>query len=113
MRRRHFIMGLASVTTYNLSTPLAMAKSLEAETSLKPTRYLDYEHKSMKAAIAEACAGATTDREKAIGIFNFVRDRVRFGWDGRFYDMRASEVLKSGIGYCNTKSTLFCDKIYR
>jgi hypothetical protein len=50
----------------------AMAKPLEAASSLKPTRYLDYDHKDMKAAIAEACTGATTDREKAIGIFNFV-----------------------------------------
>lgn len=108
MRRRELIMGLTGMTIANLSTPFAMAKPLEAASSLKPTRYLDYDHKDMKAAIAEACSGATTDREKAIGIFNFVRDRVRFGWDGRFYDMRASEVLKSGIGYCNTKSTLFC-----
>jgi transglutaminase-like putative cysteine protease len=108
MRRRELLMGLTGMTVAALSTPLAMSEPLEVSTSLLPTRYLDFEHKDIRAAITEACDGAVTDKERAVGIFNFVRDRVRFGWDGRFYDMRASEVLNAGIGYCNTKSTLFC-----
>ena len=108
MRRRELLISLTGMTMAACSTPSAMLEQLEVSTSLMPTRYLDFEHKDMQAAIVEACAGAATDRERAVGIFNFVRDRVRFGWDGRFYDMRASEVLNAGIGYCNTKSTLFC-----
>jgi predicted GTPase len=47
------------------------------------TRYLDHDHKDMKAAIVEACAGVTTDREKAIGIFNFVAIAIDLaGMDG-------------------------------
>jgi transglutaminase-like putative cysteine protease len=108
MRRRELLMGLTGVTATAFSKPSAISEPLDISMSLAPTRYLDFEHKAVRAAIVEASDGATTDKERAVGIFNFVRDRVRFGWDGRFYDMRASEVLNAGIGYCNTKSTLFC-----
>jgi transglutaminase-like putative cysteine protease len=37
-----------------------------------------------------------------------VRDRIAFGIAPAFYAMKASEVLDAGVGYCNTKSTLFC-----
>jgi hypothetical protein len=68
-------IGLSGMTVAKLSTPLAIAKPLEKSSSFMTTRYLDHDHKDMKAAIVEACAGVTTDREKAIGIFNFARDR--------------------------------------
>jgi transglutaminase-like putative cysteine protease len=38
--------------------------------------------------------------------FAFVRDRVRFGFRGSFYALKASEVLEGGIGFCNNQSTL-------
>jgi transglutaminase-like putative cysteine protease len=108
MRRRELLMGLTGLTVVNPITPLAISEPCAVSGLLKPTRYLDFEHKDVRAAIVEACVGAEADKQKALGIFRFVRDRVRFGWADRFYDMRASEVLHAGIGYCNTKSTLFC-----
>lgn len=51
--------------------------------------------------------GLTSPRDKAVAIHDFVRDEIEFGWTGRFYEMRASQVLTARIGYCNTKSTLF------
>ena len=107
MRRRELLKGLAGLVVGSLGVPVAGAQPPRMD-SLSRTRYLDFAHPVVSAAIVEACDGAQTSKAKAVGIFNFVRDRVRFGWDGRFYDMRASEVLDAGVGYCNTKSTLFC-----
>jgi transglutaminase-like putative cysteine protease len=108
MRRRELLMGLTGLTMAPSRIPSAKAEPRALSASLQSTRYLDFDHADVKIAIVEACAGAATDKQKAQGIFHFVRDRVRFGWANRFYDMRASEVLRTGIGYCNTKSTLFC-----
>jgi hypothetical protein len=45
--------------------------------------------------------------EKVESIFNYVRDDVRFGFP-RVWDMvPASETIYYGLGYCNTKATLF------
>ena len=60
MRRRELLMGLTGMTVAALSTPLAMSEPLEVSTSLLPTRYLDFEHKDIRAAITEACDGAVT-----------------------------------------------------
>jgi len=54
MRRRELIMGLTGMTIANLSTPLAMAKPLEAASSLKPTRYLDYDHKDLNLRVGRS-----------------------------------------------------------
>jgi hypothetical protein len=37
----------------------------------------------------------------------FVRDQIKFSWDTRFYDVKASDVLEKGVGFCTPKSTLF------
>lgn len=72
---------------------------------LVPSAYVDFEHP----AVASVVARLSTDDSPstAVRIHNFVRDDVRFGWTWRFYAMRASEVLDAGVGYCNTKATLF------
>jgi len=101
-------MGLTGLTVAPPRISSAPSEPRALSASLQSTRYLDFDHADVESAIVEACAGAATDKQKAQGIFHFVRDRVRFGWANRFYDMRASEVLQAGIGYCNTKSTLFC-----
>lgn len=51
--------------------------------------------------------GRETTRERAIAIHDYVRDQLRFGFTPQFYAMSAAEVLRAGIGYSNTKSTLF------
>ncbi len=52
-------------------------------------------------------ANAATAKEKAILIHDFVRDEVKFGFSSRFYADRASDVLETRVGFCNTKTTLF------
>lgn len=85
----------------------ALAPSAPDPTALAATRYIDHDHPAIAAAAREATAGIEEPRAQAVALHDFVRDRVRFGWTGRFHDQRASEVLASGVGYCNTKSTLF------
>jgi transglutaminase-like putative cysteine protease len=51
--------------------------------------------------------GRATPRERAVAIHDYVRDQIRFGFAPHFYAMSAADVLAAGIGYCNTKSTLF------
>ncbi len=44
---------------------------------------------------------------RAVAIHNWVRDQIKFGIPNAFYQMTATDVLDAGIGYCNTKCTLF------
>jgi hypothetical protein len=74
---------------------------------LQPTAYIDSTHPQIIATAAYLTRDKSSDRAKAVAIFEFVRDRVRFGFATGFYDQKASEVLGAAIGYCNTKSTLF------
>ena len=74
---------------------------------LEETAFIDYNHPRIQATVAEVTRGATDDREKAVRIHDFVRDEIQFGWASAFYDQTASAALESGIGFCNTKSTLF------
>jgi transglutaminase-like putative cysteine protease len=48
-----------------------------------------------------------TTRERAVAIHDYVRDEVRFGFTPHLYAMTAPGVLRAGLGYSNTKSTLF------
>ena len=45
--------------------------------------------------------------EKVESIFSFVRDGVKFGFTPKWDVVKASEVMQYGVGYCNTKATLF------
>lgn len=104
MNRRSFL----SRSLVTLSAPFAstLGAAEDPERFLGPTRYIDSTHPSILAAVASV-AEAGSDIAQARAIHDFVRDRIRFGFAASFYDQSASQVLGSGIGYCNTKSTLF------
>ena len=72
-----------------------------------PTAYIDSDHPAVGSAVFKAIGDAVDDVQRAVRIHDFVRDKVKFGWASAFYDQPASRVLKSGVGFCNTKSTLF------
>lgn len=76
-------------------------------TNLAPSRLIDSSHPEIAAAAARLTAGAGDDAARAVALHDFVRDRVLFGWAPAFDRQKASEVLASGVGFCNTKSTLF------
>jgi transglutaminase-like putative cysteine protease len=91
------------------ATPVCLAStgSSMTEKFLSATAYIDSEHPRIRAAVNQSTSGLTSPVDRAVRIHDFVRDSVRFGWSTGFYDQSASEVLRHGVGYCNTKSTLF------
>lgn len=54
-----------------------------------------------------ALAGAKTPRAKAVALFVFVRDSIKFGFTGRFDAASPEETLEAGVGHCNTQGALF------
>lgn len=73
---------------------------------LAATSYIDAAHPAIVAAAKQATNGSSDDAERAVRLHDLVRD-MPFGWAPAFDEQKASEVLASGIGFCNTKSTLF------
>jgi transglutaminase-like putative cysteine protease len=67
----------------------------------------DSDHPSIQAVANEISAGKTTVLEKVESAFVFVRDKVKFGFPPKWDDVKASETIRYGLGYCNTKATLF------
>lgn len=52
-------------------------------------------------------AGAKTSRAKAIALFDFVRDSIKFGFTGKFDYASPEETLELQIGHCNPQGALF------
>lgn len=102
---------LIKAATGSLAAPMTVIagadSALPSSGSLQPTRLIDCQHPAITQLAIQLCEGAGSDREKAVRIHDAVRDRVRFGLAPAFYDMKASEVLAAGVGYCNSKTTLF------
>ena len=67
----------------------------------------DYDHPSVQAVANEISAGNATVLEKVESAFVFVRDQVKFGFPPKWDQVKASETVRYGLGYCNTKATLF------
>lgn len=74
---------------------------------LGATELIDTGHPAIQATAARLTQGKSTDREKAVAIHDFVRDGIAYGFGPKFYDHKASEVLRSRRGFCNPKGTLF------
>lgn len=83
------------------------AEEDEMRPFLEPTEWVDSDHPQVIDAARRAMRGAASEREIAVRLHDFVRDEIRFGWTHSFYRMKASDVLRTRIGYCNTKATLF------
>ena len=77
------------------------------EAFLAPTYYIDSDAPAIRAFAEKATQGCETDREKAIALFNTVRDHFRYDpytmpTDRQTY--RASYIVEGDSGYCITKS---------
>jgi len=73
---------------------------------LKETELLDYAHPLIRQVIHSREWDRMPRKEQILGIYNFVRDGILFGYN-RADDIPASEVLQNGYGQCNTKGILF------
>lgn len=69
-------------------------------------RMADFDHPMVQKKAAEVTLGRAAPLEKLNGIFHFVRDEIRFGFTPIWDHVKASEVMRYGLGYCNTKATL-------
>ncbi len=86
-----------------LLTPSAQATS----DFLGATPLIDTGHHRVENAAQKLTADLSTDREKAVAIHRFVRDEIEYGFTRSFYEQKASAVLRSGRGFCTSKTTLF------
>ena len=106
--RRKLLAFAASSIGASAMTKIASAETDDApDRWLRATRLIDKDHHRVRETALSIIAGKNTQVEKALAIFKFVRDEIRFGFTRGFWDNKASDVLASRTGYCNTKSTLF------
>ena len=72
---------------------------------LAPSPILDCESSVIQEVLSDLKkAGGVIEQRKAA--YLFVRDRILFGYNPDRDSIPASQVLRDGIGHCNTKSTL-------
>jgi Transglutaminase-like superfamily len=108
LTRRVVIIGAtAAMGFFSKSTAARHTMTNDPAAWLHATHYIDATHRAIADLAARLTAGHAGDRAKALAIFEFVRSDIRFGFARGFWDVSASKVLSLGIGYCNTKSTLF------
>ncbi len=76
------------------------------EKYLQETKMLDFSNNDIQQLIADRGWILQTDYEKIKNIYEYVRDKIKFGYNIDD-SIPASKVLSDGYGQCNTKGTLF------
>lgn len=110
-RRRFLAATAAALPAGRLraarAAPAGLDDAAPTPADLAPTPWIDAVHPRIVQLAADITRDAATPREAAVRVHDWVRDRIPFGIPPDFYALRASEVLDAGVGYCNTKTTLF------
>lgn len=78
---------------------------------LQRTDILDWDHPRVRAFAREAVGHATDPVEKAVRLYEAVRDRIRYDPYSPFYrpeHYQASEVVRRGRSFCIPKAGLLC-----
>lgn len=78
---------------------------------LQPTRILDSTDPEVKRLARQVASEKADDREKAVGLYYWVRDNIWYDPYVPFYKpehYRASRVLEVKRGYCVSKASLLC-----
>lgn len=73
----------------------------------QPEILSDYNHPSVMSKAQSLTEGNQALMDQVHSIFMFVRDEIKFGFPPVWDNVKASETLLYGLGYCNTKATLF------
>ena len=84
-------------------------ESIELDEYLRPTKTIDSDNKAIIEKALQLTSHCGNNREKAMALFYFVRDRVHYNaymLSTRFEDFVASTVLARGRGYCVQKAIL-------
>ena len=67
----------------------------------------DRDHPLVQSKARELIRPGASREENLKSIFLYIRDEIRFGFPPKWDRVKASETIGYGIGYCNTKATLF------
>jgi hypothetical protein len=67
----------------------------------------DFEHPLVQAKARELIKPGAKREDNLKNIFMYLRDEILFGFPPKWDKVKASETISYGIGYCNTKATLF------
>ncbi len=70
------------------------------------TRLSDFDHPTVANLASRLTYGKVSPLEKVESIFYYVRDQIKFGFPPIWDEIKASETIYYGLGYCNTKATL-------
>ncbi len=70
-------------------------------------RLSDFNHPAIQEKAKELASEKSTLIDKVESFFSYVRDEIQFGFPPKWDQVKASETLQYGLGYCNTKATLF------
>lgn len=79
------------------------------ERFLKCTEIIDCDSDAIKEKALEVTTGLKTDKEKAVALYYFVRDKIKHNAYIQLYDpirYKASSTLKAGDGMCQNKAIL-------
>jgi transglutaminase-like putative cysteine protease len=71
----------------------------------QPTPLLDFRHDDLQRIIDDRGWAKLAPHERIGAVYDFVRDEIAFGYNASD-NLPASQVLRDGIGQCNTKATL-------
>jgi hypothetical protein len=64
---------------------------------------------NLEALVGAIIGDAVGERERAVRVHDFVRDRIRYGFTPRFDDATPEETLEAGAGHCNPQTRLFVE----
>ena len=83
-------------------------RSLDPAACLVPTRFVDHHDPAIRDVIDQLSLSGLADHERAIRVFEFVRDEVRYAFRAKPdpTDYAASQILAEGEGFCVQKAIL-------
>jgi len=84
----------------------ASKNAAEVDPMRIPEILADDDHTLVRETAQRLVRGRETARDKLRALFYYVRDEIRFGYPMQADLVTASETIRLGYGYCNTKATL-------
>ena len=79
------------------------------EKYLKPTEFFNFDNRKVREKALEITNGLETDKEKAVALFYWVRDKIKYNMMSFYmlkYNFKASVTLRRKYGFCVSKSLL-------
>lgn len=76
----------------------------EMDNYLRPTELCDSDNEEIVRKADEIAGSVSTQKQKAVGLFYFVRDEILFALDN--FEVKASQTLRKGRGHCVNKVNL-------